>query len=231
MEKVRLPAQHNQAQRWGENTSSPPSALGLTTGFVCNPVSPADLERPCPTGKRRHSAWSRHFYLWLSVVLLSLVTYSLFNRFLFTSVVVQGKSMLPTLLEGEHYFLDRWSYRHHDPARGDLVVLHDPGHSDYAVKRIVGLPGETVRLSGGSVYINNQLFREPYLPKGLQTLVPGREEEFFELGKDEYFVLGDNRMLSEDSRHYGPVTRAQIAGNLLLGASIGVENPLGYGHD
>ena len=150
------------------------------------------------------------------MIFCSLGSYSFCNQFIVTPVVVQGKSMLPTLREGEFYLLNRWSYRHREPKRGELVVLRDPGHSDYAVKRLIGLPGENIRLSEGQVLVNNKPLQEPYLTPKLKTFAPHGREQRIALGKDEYYVLGDNRLVSEDSRYYGPISRRQLAGNIYL---------------
>ncbi len=95
--------------------------------------------------------------------------------------------------------------------RGDVVLLND-GKKDYAVKRIIGLPGETIQLWRGCVFINRQLLVEPYLPKHTYTcpMSPMSRGAAFVLGEGEYFVLGDNRPCSADSRTYGPVERKQI---------------------
>ena len=95
--------------------------------------------------------------------------------------------------------------------RGDVVLLDDR-HNDYAVKRIIGLPRETVQIWRGCVFINRTLLVEPYLPPHTYTfpLEWHRRGATYILGDDEYFVLGDNRMNSSDSRSYGAVTRKQI---------------------
>ena len=95
--------------------------------------------------------------------------------------------------------------------RGDVVLLDD-GKDDYAVKRIIGLPGETVQIWRGCVFINGKLLVEPYLPKHTYTFPAEqkRRAAVFELGAGEYVVLGDNRPYSADSRSYGPVARNHI---------------------
>lgn len=92
--------------------------------------------------------------------------------------------------------------------RGDVVVLDD-GHKEYAMKRVVAMPGETVFLWRGKVFINKRLLSEPYLPKHTYT-IPFERPTFFVVGNNQYFVLGDNRMESADSRTYGAVNEDQI---------------------
>jgi signal peptidase I len=147
--------------------------------------------------------------------MLSLASYWLINRYVVTSVIIQGSSMWPTLKEGERYLLIRAPCLNLSFRRGDLVVIRDPGHSDLAVKRIVGVPDDSIRLVNGKVYLNNQRFEEQYLPMGSVTYMPELQNTWFELGKDRYFVLGDNRNNSEDSRYYGTIHRSQIVGFLL----------------
>jgi signal peptidase I len=148
------------------------------------------------------------------VCALSVLSYYAVSRYIVTAVVVQGASMLPTLHDGDRFLLNRWAYLMHAPQRGDVVVIKDPGHSDYAVKRIVGLPHDVVRLRDGKLFLNGKLFSEPYLSKGTITLTVDGKEHQIMLGPDRYFVLGDNRNISEDSRYYGSVRRDQIVGIL-----------------
>ena len=121
--------------------------------------------------------------------------------------VVDGQSMLPTYPPGSRVYTAPISTA---LARGDVVLLDD-GNSEYALKRIVGMPGETVYLWRGYVFINKKLLHEPYLAKHTYTLPsPDSGLSVFVLGHDQYFVLGDNRLCSVDSRTYGPVERKQI---------------------
>jgi signal peptidase I len=129
-------------------------------------------------------------------------------------VIVQGRSMVPTLQDGERYLLDRWSYNYRSPERGDVVVLRDPGHPDLAIKRIVGMPGDTIHLREGTVRVNGKRFIEPYLSRGMRTYTPDLKDRLVLLGENQYFVLGDNRGVSEDSRYYGPIHRHRILGCL-----------------
>ena len=121
--------------------------------------------------------------------------------------VVDGDSMAPAYSSGSRVY----SAPITTPlARGD-VVLVDDAHADYALKRIVALPGESVRLWRGQVFIDGKMLREPYLPRHTFTLPDERSGvQIFKLQADQYFVLGDNRLWSIDSRAYGPVDCARI---------------------
>lgn len=130
------------------------------------------------------------------------------HAFIGAVYVVEGTSMEPNYPPGTRLYGAPIST---PLERGDVVLLND-GKTDYAVKRIVGLPGETVQLWRGAVFINRRMLVEPYLPKHTYTFPVERTRRgaTFILGEDEYFVLGDNRARSADSRTYGPVERQRI---------------------
>ena len=130
------------------------------------------------------------------------------HAFIGSVYVVEGTSMDPTYPTGTHLYGAPISTL---LERGDVVLLDD-GKGDYAVKRVIGLPGETVQLWRGQVFINREMLVEPYLPKHIFTypVEPLRRGATFVLGEEQYFVLGDNRPRSADSRTYGPVERKQI---------------------
>jgi signal peptidase I len=128
--------------------------------------------------------------------------------FIGSVAVVEGKSMMPAYPPGTHIYAAPISTT---LQRGDVVLLDDGG-DEYAFKRIVGMPGETIQLWRGCVFINKKLLVEPYLPPHTYTFPVQRERRAatFVLDEGEYLVLGDNRAYSADSRSYGPVQRKQI---------------------
>jgi signal peptidase I len=127
--------------------------------------------------------------------------------------VVDGASMEPTYSSGARVVTTPIST---ELCRGDIVLLED-GDKEFALKRIVGMPGETVHIWRGYVFINRRLLREPYLPKYTYTYPDERVGKIvFVLGPDEYFVLGDNRTRSIDSRTYGPLDRKRIKNRVPL---------------
>jgi signal peptidase I len=130
------------------------------------------------------------------------------HSFIGAVYVVEGTSMDPTYPAGTQLYGAPIST---PVERGDVVLLDD-GKEDYAVKRVIGLPGETVQLWRGQVFINRRMLIEPYLPKHIYTYPaePTRRGATFILGERQYFVLGDNRPCSADSRSYGAVERKQI---------------------
>jgi signal peptidase I len=153
---------------------------------------------------------------WLLVGALALAAYWFFSRCIFQSVQVVGASMQPTLHDSDRYFLNRWAYYLHSPQHRDIVVLKDPTDGAFAVKRIIATPGEAVYFKKGQVYINGVPLSEPYLAGGTRTFTYFKADEALVLcGEDQYFVLGDNRGNSFDSRMYGPVRRQNILGAIV----------------
>lgn len=131
---------------------------------------------------------------------------------------VQGSSMEPTLSPEDNLIVDKISYRFHDPERFDIIVFLFMEEKDtYYIKRIIGLPGETVQIDEeGNIYVDDALLEEHY---GKETILnPGRAIEPIKLGKDEYFVLGDNRNNSSDGRDpvVGNIRREHIVGKAWL---------------
>ncbi len=133
---------------------------------------------------------------------------------------VEGASMENTLHNGDNLIVDKLSYRFHDPERFDIIVFPFQFQDNtYYIKRIIGLPGETVQImDDGSIYINGEKLEENY---GMEVIKPetiGRAAEPIELGDDEYFVMGDNRNNSSDSRTdmVGNIKREKIIGKAWL---------------
>ena len=130
---------------------------------------------------------------------------------------VSGSSMETTLSDGDNLIVDKLSYRFSDPSRFDIIVFPPTGKKEYYIKRIIGLPGETVQIDeNGNIYINGELLEENYGAETIQN--PGRAVNPITLGDDEYFVMGDNRNNSKDSRseEVGNVKRSQIIGRAWL---------------
>ncbi len=131
---------------------------------------------------------------------------------------VQGSSMEPTLSTEDNLIVDKISYRFHDPERYDIIVFPFLGEEEtFFIKRIIGLPGETVQIDEeGTIYVDGEVLDDGYGREVIQN--PGRARDPIELGKDEYFVLGDNRNDSTDGRDpsVGNIRRENIIGRAWL---------------
>ena len=174
------------------------------------PVVPAKIrERSGP------SLWvkARRF---LAVALLAFASYLFISQFLLQSVRVVGVSMFPTLGDSQQYILNRWIYNIRSPHRMDIVVIRDPLDNGFSVKRVIAVAGETVYLKEGRVYVNGRKLDEPYLLPGMPTYssLP-LKEQLVKCGPDQFFLLGDNRKNSIDSRAYGPISRGNILGMVI----------------
>lgn len=135
--------------------------------------------------------------------------------------VVRGDSMDTTLSDGQNLIMDKISYRFHDPERFDIVIFPGPeeyGEHPYYIKRIIGMPGETVQIKDGKVYINDKELKSDVYGITDSIDEAGIAQEPLTLGNDEYFCLGDNRPVSYDSRYeeVGPVHRSEIIGKVWI---------------
>ncbi len=132
---------------------------------------------------------------------------------------VSGESMYDTLEDGDNLWIDKLSYRFKDPKRFDIVVFPYQDSDVYYIKRVIGLPGEKVRIGDeGTIFINDEALEEDY---GYETIMPdriGRAADTITLGEDEYFVMGDNRNNSKDSRFesVGNISKDELIGKAVL---------------
>ena len=171
------------------------------------------LAHKAPT--RARSIFQQAFQC-LAIAVLAAASYFVISRFLLQSVKVVGRSMVPTLSDSEHYLLNRWVYYLHPPRHSDIVVLRDPSDNGFSVKRVIATPGDSIYLKDGSVYVNGCKLKEAYLAPGTPTLPDSKyQNELILCGKDQFFLLGDNRQNSIDSRAYGPVPRTNILGTII----------------
>lgn len=149
------------------------------------------------------------------VVIVAVIKYTLASPF-----QVSGNSMLPNLHNQEFLIVDKLSYYLHEPERGDIIVLIPPQDTEvYYVKRIIGLPGEKIEFLDGQVIIHSKdhpegvKLEEPYLSAdNAQTYWPTHENKIIDIPQDNFFVMGDNRRASNDSRSWGILNRHNIEG-------------------
>ena len=172
----------------------------------------ADERRPRRRGRRWQSnmaPWLRETLEWVKALAIALAVTLLLRAFVVDFVRVEGPSMEPNLLTGERLMVNRFIYRFKDPVRGQIVICTFPDAPGLYVKRVIGLPGETIQVQDGVCYVDGQPLNEPYIK---ETML----EDFaaYTVPEDTVFVMGDNRNDSMDSRkpYVGPIPERDIRG-------------------
>ena len=157
-------------------------------------------------------------FVWeiLKIVIIALVIVIPIRYFLFQPFIFKGQSMEPNFEDSNYLIVDELSYRFRDPQRGEVVVFRYPRNvSQRFIKRIIGLPGEKIEIEASVVMVDGKILDESeYFPSGVQTL--GNIQ--ISLDENEYFVLGDNRISSFDSRQWGTLPRKNIIGRVYFRA-------------
>jgi len=169
-----------------------------------------------PKSQKPETLWESFLDL-LKFAILALIIVMPIRVFVAQPFIVNGRSMVPTFQNGQYLIINEITYRFHPPERGDVIVFKYPKDTKkYFIKRIIGLPGETIEITGNNVKVYN--FANP---KGFEVDQPYVKNESnnnmkVTLGSGEYFVMGDNRNESSDSRYWGSVPRNLIVGKALL---------------
>ena len=147
---------------------------------------------------------------WARDLLFAVAISFLIITFLYQPVRVEGTSMMPGLQDQERLFINKFQYHFEPIHRDDVIVFHfplDPAKS--YIKRVIAVPGDTLRIDDGQVYVNGKALKEPYVPMRFRD---DRSYPETVLSRNEYFVMGDHRLISSDSRDFGPVNRKLIYG-------------------
>src|SRR5215472_16217151 len=173
-----------------------------------NPGPPSPVNQAAePHLRRELTGWTRDLAVALGLILVFII-------FLYQPVKVEGTSMAPLLSDQERIFINKFVYRFEPIERGDVVVFWYPRDlSKSFIKRVVGLPGDSVEIRTGRIYINGHELHEPYVPS---SYMDGLSYAPIVIQPDSYFVMGDHRDSSNDSRMFGPVQRQYIYGKAVF---------------
>ncbi|HXQ60831.1 MAG TPA: signal peptidase I [Acidimicrobiales bacterium] len=178
------------------------------------PLGHDDAESGSERGRRGPPRWVVE---WLVVLVVAVGAAFAVRAYVAQTYFIPTPSMQPTLLIGDRILVDKLAYHLHGVGRGDIVVFTTPPKEDSStvpdlVKRVIGLPGDVIRSSGGRVYINGRPLHEPWLPPGTVTTGIAKQR----VPPNHYFVMGDNRADSQDSRFFGPIARSLIVGHAVM---------------
>jgi signal peptidase I len=184
------------------------------------PVDPADQPAGENATRSKLPPGARAFFDWMVVIAVALLVAFVVRTFVLAHFVVEGESMYSTLDTNDRVFVNKLSYRLHDPNRGDVVVLHQvTGASERdLIKRVIGLPGESVEVRNCAVLIDGRVLNEPYLDPAVVTPTDCGGDYVLDgvVPDDHVFVLGDNRGGSQDSRVIGPISEDDLVGRAFV---------------
>jgi len=184
-------------------------------------ADPADAD-PADAGPRRRRRWRRALAETAITILVAALLAGLVRTFAFQTFWIPSSSMVPTIDVYDRVLVQKAFFTWHDVREGQIVVFSHPpldhclGEGDL-VKRVIALPGQTIYSSGNSIYVNGRLLAEPYLPQ-YDPLGPpiASSQHPYRVPAGEFYVLGDNRADSCDSRYWGPITGSSIIGKVVL---------------
>ena len=164
----------------------------------------------------------KEIIVWLLLIVLTITASYFITTNVFVKTAVAGVSMEPTLMEGQVVIVNKIEYYLKSPKRNDVIVYKQSNreHSYYEIKRVIGLPGETIKIKNGIIYINDEVLKEKIKTETIENA--GLAEEGIKLDDNEYFVLGDNRNDSEDSRF---ASVGNVLKNEILGKAVATEKP------
>ena len=193
-----------------ESTGVEPAASGVGEGGTVADGVTAGAAGTGGPGNRAGAAEKNHLHSWVRDMVVSVLVSAFIIMFLYQPVRVEGTSMLPMLEDQDRLFVNKLAYRVGEIQRSDVVVfLYPHDHTKSYIKRVIALPGDRLRIDQGMVYVNGQQVVEDYVPA---RYADGRSHPETVLPPHEYWVMGDHRSISSDSRDFGPVDRDLIYG-------------------
>lgn len=222
------PAEADEAIEAGDANATEETTAAIPTAEANDAVATAEtveattnetvLEGPVKAAQEKKKNVKKEILSWILTLGSAVVIALLIRTFLFEPIRVDGQSMCDTLQNNEIMFVTKPEYLFGQPQRGDVVICKYPGRTENFVKRLMGVPGDTIEIKNNVVYRDGEVVDEPYL-------TPSRDDDGFDmdpitLGEDQYFVMGDNRDNSHDSRNYygygkpATLTRSQIIGHV-----------------
>ncbi len=211
----------NRSEEGFDGADSPPPTRGSATVTRRSKAPVVGVEAARQVADRRRSRRQaerrRSAMEWVVIVVVAVVVALLVRSYVLEVFEIPSGSMEPTLVPGDRVLVFRPDYLFHPVHRGDIVVFHRPPADKvdvniaYLVKRVIGLPGETISSADGHVLINGHILREPYLPPG--TVTTQIKKQVIPAG--DVFLMGDNRSNSYDSRFFGPVPEKLIVGRVI----------------
>lgn len=173
-------------------------------------------------------------------IAISLAIFLVIYQFLLQPHQVNGQSMVPNFQSGQYLLTDKVTYKFRNPQQGEVVVFHAPPAANCVegtgcdfIKRVIGVPGDTIEVKENALWVNGQRLEESYIPADFDIL-PGNatKNKIITLKANEYFVCGDNRPFSSDSRSWGPITKDEIIGRVFFSywpvSKIGVISKATY---
>lgn len=186
----------------------PNPAAGMITDCAAEAALPQAPITIAPASKRRLlRAWLRDLAVSIGIATFIII-------FVYQPVKVEGTSMMPELADQERIFVNKFVYRLEPISRGDVIVFHYPlDPSKSFIKRVVAVAGDKVRIDAGALYVNGKLVSEAYVPEQFRDT---RSYPEIEVPAGDYFVLGDHRSLSNDSREFGPVPQEYVSGKAVF---------------
>jgi signal peptidase I len=160
------------------------------------------------------------FFSFIETIVIALSIFLVIYLFFMQPHQVNGRSMVPNFQNGEYLLTDKVTYKMRNPERGEVVVFHAPsaahcpsGTGCDFIKRVIGIPGETIEVKNNHIYVNDFALEEDYIPDSFKILSGEfTKNRIVKLDSDEYFVVGDNREYSSDSRAWGPIQKGDIVG-------------------